>query len=124
MVCGDPDRVRSYLDSILAEACAGNVIPWDRNELGVVGPVVSHLPRLLPDGPPPPPSALDTSPDPLAAHPPPQNSPSRIGASTAVTSAFNPNAIPANVPATVSTVKARAVPMPWAARPAAKPRAA
>jgi hypothetical protein len=45
------------------------------------------------------------------------------GTRTAVSNAFSPMAIPANVPASGSTWNARAVPMPWAARPAAKPRA-
>ena len=63
-------------------------------------------------------------PAPEPPSPPPQNSPSTTGASTAVTRALRPSAMPAKVPATPSTVKARAVPMPWAARPAAKPRAA
>ena len=66
-------------------------------------------------------SSAPTQPTPLGA---PQNHPSTTGASTAVTTALSPMAMPAKVPATLSTVKARAVPMPWAARPAAKPRAA
>ena len=41
-----------------------------------------------------------------------------------VASPFRPIAMPANVPATSSTTKARAVPMPCEARPTAKPRAA
>ena len=40
-----------------------------------------------------------------------------------VATAFSPIAIPAKAPAMGSTVNARAVPIPWLARPAAKPRA-
>ena len=43
---------------------------------------------------------------------------------TGVATALSPIATPANTPATGSTVKARAVPMPCEASPAAKPRAA
>ncbi len=46
------------------------------------------------------------------------------GASTAVVRPFSARPSPAKVPATSLTWNARAVPIPWLATPAAKPRAA
>ena len=53
-----------------------------------------------------------------------QSASASIAKTSAVSAPFSPMAMPAKVPASSLTWKARAVPMPWLAMPTAKPRAA